>query len=74
MPRAGGIWKAMFRERPVAPAMTAHVTNALEKLSFRAAVKSNAATAGMTSRFCMLSLNRSLSFNKTGACREHVVR
>ena len=54
MPRAGGIWKAMFRERPVAPAMTAHVTNALENLPGREAVKSNAATAGMTGRFCML--------------------
>ena len=29
MPRAGGIWKAMFRERPAALAMTAHVTIAL---------------------------------------------
>ena len=54
MPRAGGIWKAMFRERPVAPEMTAHVTNALENLPGRETVKSNAATAGMTGRFCML--------------------
>jgi hypothetical protein len=45
MPWAGGIWKAMFRERPVAPEVTVHVTEA---------VKSNAATAGMTGRFCML--------------------
>jgi hypothetical protein len=74
MPWAGGIWKAMFRERPVAPEVTVHVTNALENLPGTEAVKSNAATAGMTSRFCMLSLNRSLSFSKTGACREHVVR
>lgn len=54
MPWAGGIWKAMFRERSVAPEVTAHVTNALENLPSREAVKFNPATAGMTGRFCML--------------------
>ena len=54
MPWAGGIWKAMFRERPVAPEVTVHVTNALENLPGTEAVKSNAATAGMTGRCCML--------------------